>query len=125
MTSQSNFVTCKTSNFVCPNIERFRTEIDERIQALELLTANRLPPEEHRLLAKLLPALAGLFGPEPFFAWQVDTPAILAMVDNNMLKLGKLLGRAANTGISFNGLVVRRAGKKQNAQRWRLEERLG
>jgi len=112
MTSQSNFVTCKTAGSACPLLGR--------LERLEQMVGNRLSSEDRRTLERLLPGLGGAFGSDAFFVWQIDDPAILAFTGGNMLKMGKLLGKAANSGVSFGGLTVTKAGKKQNAQRWRL-----
>jgi len=96
------------------------TEMAGRIERLELLTANRLPPEDHRLLEKLLPALAGYFGSELFFTWQIDDPAILAMVGDDVVKTGSLLSRAADVGTAFDGYVIVRDKKRGNVRQWRV-----
>jgi len=105
-------MTCCNGN--CPLLER--------IERLELLTANRcLPPEDHRLLERLVPALGGLFGPEPFRSWQaLCSPPIQAMV-GTAGRLGSLLYHAASSGASFDGLKILRVDKKiHGARLWRI-----
>jgi len=119
-------MTCCSCKGNCPNIEAVRNEYDERFEALErMVIANSLPPEDHRLLERLMPALAGLFGPELFRSWQaLCSPPIQAMV-GTAGRLGSLLHVAAASGASFDGLRVTKVGKKLNARLWKIEKLYG
>jgi len=108
-------MTCKG----CPNLER--------IEALERMVDSRLPPEDRRLLEKLLPALAGRFGNESFCSWQVlCDPALADMVGGDAVKTGMLLSRVADSGIAFDGFTIKRDNKKRgNARQWRVLQKVG
>jgi len=102
----------------CPNIKRIETEIAE---LRRLVIGNRLSSEDHQLLKRLLPALAGLFGPEPFRSWQaLCSPPIAAMIGTPG-RLGTLLHYAASSGTSIDGLKILKVDKKiHGARLWRI-----
>ena len=72
------------------------------------------------LLAKLLPAVGGSFGSEPFASRDlVDAPGVRAVARGLTVKqIGQLLARSVGTPI--NGLVLERAGHQLNLCLWRV-----
>ena len=75
---------------------------------------------DHELLTRLLPAIAGAFGSEPFASRDLFTAAGVRVVvrDSSVKRIGQLLGRGVGTPI--NGLVIERAGHELSVCLWRL-----
>jgi hypothetical protein len=99
-----------------------------RVEAkLDRLLAQRRPAstlsrEDYTRLARLLPALGGAIGSEPFIASEViehDSPAVrVGCRGMNARQLGRLLRRA--TGQPVAGLVVERLATEAGAVVWRV-----
>jgi hypothetical protein len=99
-----------------------------RVEAkLDRLLAQRRPAstlsrEDYTRLARLLPAVGGQLGSEPFIASEViehDSPAVrVAARGLSARQLGRLLRRA--TGQPVAGLVIERLGSEAGAAIWRL-----
>ncbi len=80
-------------------------------------------------LERVLPVLAGIFGPSRFAAWEVLDRAAQADGDGANLRLvlgrgirapelGRLLARGA--GVDVDGLRIVRDGRDGNGARWRV-----
>jgi len=73
-------------------------------------------------LARILPALAGVLGSEPFAArdlFEVDSAAlVIGLGGLNPKSAAQLFSRGA--GQAIEGYVVQRARRELNAQLWRV-----
>lgn len=81
-----------------------------------------LSREDRKGLARLLPAVAGVYGAEPFSARDLaedDRPAVSIVVGGRSAKLlGKLLSRA--DGIGVDGLMLQRQGIEYQVTQWSI-----
>jgi hypothetical protein len=87
--------------------------------------ATMLSREDRPILAKLLPAIAGALGSEPFLARDlfVSNSAGLRLVlsESNSKRIGRLFGRAA--GEAIGGYLVEDTGAMElNSILWRVVE---
>jgi hypothetical protein len=98
-------VATATLDDVMTELRALRTLV-ERLQTRRPTSLNRA---DRDLLAKLLPAVGGAFGSEPFTSRDlVDAAGVRVVVRGLTVKqIGQLLGRGAGTPI--NGLVIERA----------------
>lgn len=73
-------------------------------------------------LAQMLPAIAGVYGPETFSARDLvedDRPAVRLVVQGRSVKqLGKLLARA--DGVAIEGLMLQRQGREYQVTQWQI-----
>jgi hypothetical protein len=81
-----------------------------------------LSRDDRALLRRLLPAVAGVLGSEPFHAAELcehDAPALrLVCAGLTARRLGRLLRRGADTPIA--GYVVKRDGVEAGAVLWQI-----
>lgn len=99
---------------------RIEAKLDE---ILKLLTRQRaLSREDLRALARMLPAIGGALGSEPFLARDLiasDNRSVRLVVQGYSSKrLGKLFMRAA--GQQVDGYVVEEAGEELRVVLWRV-----
>jgi hypothetical protein len=77
---------------------------------------------DRAVLAKILPAVSGAYGPETFTARDLvedDRPAVRLVVGGRSVKqLGKLLARA--DGMAIDGLMLERQGLEFQVTMWRI-----
>jgi hypothetical protein len=77
---------------------------------------------DRTLLARLLPALGGVYGPGTFSSRDLvedAAPAVMPVIRGLSVKsIGKLLSRA--DGIPIDGLLVRRQGVEGRAMAWQV-----
>ena len=75
---------------------------------------------DRAVLARLLPAVAGALGSEPFASRDLcTTPATRVVLrDLNVRQIGRLLARAE--GIPIDGHVLEPAGVEINVRLWRV-----
>lgn len=77
---------------------------------------------DRAVLAKMLPAIAGVYGSETFSARDLsedDRPAVRLVVKGRSVKqIGKLLSRA--DGIGMGGLMLQRQGLEFQVTTWRI-----
>ncbi len=99
-------------------------ELAEIRRLLEFVYVNkRRPPlsrEDRDQLARMLPAIVGAWGSEPFASRELATDAGVRVVLRGLSikQVGKLLARGA--GIPIDGLMVERAGHEINVCLWRV-----
>jgi hypothetical protein len=74
------------------------------------------------VLARMLPAVSGVYGPETFSARDLaedDRPAVRLVVQGRSVKqIGKLLSRA--DGIAIDGLMLQRQGLEYQVTTWQI-----
>jgi len=92
-----------------------------RVDALERRDlARRLSRRDLDVLARLLPAIGGVYGSDAFLVREViasaDPGVRLVRGDLSAKALGKLLARAA--GLAVDGLVIERVGVEDGAVLW-------
>ena len=94
---------------ILSDVDALRLELHAlraRVDALEA-ARRRLSRSDHRLLARLLPAIVGTFGSDVFTANDVVTnpaPAIRIVIgDRSTKSVGRLLARAADAGAVTTG----------------------
>jgi hypothetical protein len=103
------------------------TALEHRVAQLEatrVSPAAVVRPRDHALLVRLLPAIAGAMGSEPFTSRDLVTeaaPGVRVVLGTRSVRtIGKLFSRAAN--IPVDGYLVERAGLELNVVVWRLVE---
>jgi hypothetical protein len=104
-------------------IEELRAEIMEVRQdirrILDILQPRKCSQADLRILAELLPAIAGKFGSCAITTREIlEDPGIRALFAGSAGSLGALLGKAADDGAEANGYCVQRGGKVHSAMTW-------
>ncbi len=95
-------------------------DIRQKLEAIRaLLEPKRCTPADLEVLARILPAAAGLFGSSAFRTRELlADPAIRALISSSPEATGALLARCADDGVDVAGLRLTRAGKEGNAVLW-------
>ena len=103
-------------------LDDLREELRQLRMLVERLQPRRpaLSRADRDVLAKLLPAIGGAFGSEPFASRDVLSAAGVRVVVRGLSpkRIGKLLSRAA--GSPVDGFMVERCGLEINVALWRV-----
>jgi hypothetical protein len=108
-----------------PHCHAILAQILDELRAIrDELRLKKCNPRDVELLGRLLPAIGGYLGSEPFRVWEaLIDPAIEALA-GSAARLGGLLQRAAADDLVIDGLQVERLGRIHNATQWRVTRRL-
>jgi hypothetical protein len=109
-------------------LELLEAQLEVLQQILQAVTQpcqkaqSTLSRTDRATLTRLLPAVAGVLGPETFSARDLaedDRPAVRIVVQGRSVKrLGKLLSRA--DGIAIDGLMLQRQGLEYQVTTWQI-----
>jgi hypothetical protein len=103
-------------------LEQRRELLEHRALLRQLLERRPTPlsAADRDRLARVLPAIVGAFGSEPFTSRDLLADAAVRLTVRPMTakQIGKLLARAA--GVPIEGLIVERDGAELKACLWRV-----
>jgi hypothetical protein len=101
-----------------PLLEEILREVRELRTSLQ---PQKLTSTDIENLRRLLPAVGGLVGSEPFRVWEIlIDPGIAAISPDGPSSTGTLLARASAARATVDGYMVERVGKLHNATTWRV-----